>query len=341
MSALRKRAHRGRHAPDDVEVPCVGEARDRDEALEREDLHQHLVRGRGSSEATRSGGRRSGRRGPPSRPRRGAGRQGARRRASPQSRRGSRSSTSRGRQEVGEDEAVARHDLADRAPATGRRNIGPAQAKVWNSPFSPQGSTLGGQVAPAARVEARPAKAAASARGSTQVSRACSPPRDHLLRRARPSAGPRAGRAGSRPVPAMLRLAVRAGRPRGTGRRRRRRVTPSRARAASAPAIARLVRLVRARRRDAHHRERQPQPRRPAPRAAPAHARASPRDRRPSLMVVSRPTTSTSSCCAQGVQRPGAVLPAAPGEEHRVPGPRRYAARCASGARAGPTPSAG
>ena len=40
-----------------------------------------------------------------------------------------------------------------RARGSGCRNIGPSQAKVWNSPFSPQGSTPAGRSASSARVE--------------------------------------------------------------------------------------------------------------------------------------------------------------------------------------------
>ena len=55
---------------------------------------------------------------------------------------------------------------------TGRRNAGPSQAKVWNSPFSPQGSTPAGSSSSSARSKARPAKVGGSTRGSTQVSTA-------------------------------------------------------------------------------------------------------------------------------------------------------------------------
>src|SRR6187200_1917427 len=53
--------------------------------------------------------------------------------------------------------------------ATGRANIGPAQAKVWNSPFSAQGSTPAGRSASRPRSKRRPAKVLGNLRGSTQV----------------------------------------------------------------------------------------------------------------------------------------------------------------------------
>src|SRR5262245_28248420 len=54
-------------------------------------------------------------------------------------------------------------------------NIGPANAKEWNSPFSPHGSTSGGSSSSSDRSNARPANRRSSFRGSMQVSRACSP----------------------------------------------------------------------------------------------------------------------------------------------------------------------
>src|SRR5207248_11421943 len=59
---------------------------------------------------------------------------------------------------------------------TGRLNMGPAQANVWNSPFSPQTSTPAGRRARRSRSKAAPANARGITRGSTQVRRACSPP---------------------------------------------------------------------------------------------------------------------------------------------------------------------
>src|SRR5262249_50493942 len=56
-------------------------------------------------------------------------------------------------------------------------NIGPSQAKVWNSPFSPQGSTPAGRRASRSRSKAAPAQSSGRTRGSTQVRRARSPPR--------------------------------------------------------------------------------------------------------------------------------------------------------------------
>ena len=51
----------------------------------------------------------------------------------------------------------------------GRRNIGPALAKVWNSPFSAHGSTPAGSSASRSRSKRRPARLAGSLRGSRQA----------------------------------------------------------------------------------------------------------------------------------------------------------------------------
>ena len=53
--------------------------------------------------------------------------------------------------------------------AMGERNMGPAQAKVWNSPFSAQGSTPEGNSASRAASKRRPAKLSGSLLGSTQA----------------------------------------------------------------------------------------------------------------------------------------------------------------------------
>src|SRR6202022_2469554 len=57
----------------------------------------------------------------------------------------------------------------------GARNIGPADAKVWNSPFSPQGSTPAGRSGSSAASHLRPPNAVASLERSTQASLASSP----------------------------------------------------------------------------------------------------------------------------------------------------------------------
>ena len=111
--------------------------------------------------------------------------------------------------EVTEHEAVARHRLARLAPRSAWRNIGPAQAKVWNSPFSAHGSTPAGRSASRSSIEAP----AGEARG--QLARidagdvGLEPAGDHLARQL-PVSMPHRGNSGAMPVPASLLLAIAA-----------------------------------------------------------------------------------------------------------------------------------
>jgi glyceraldehyde 3-phosphate dehydrogenase len=87
--------------------------------------------------------------------------------------------------------------------AIGSENIGPAETQVWNSPFSPQGSTPGGNSASSVRSNARPAKLAGSLRGSTQVKCALRPPAIISSASARVSR-PHRGNSGAIPDPASF-----------------------------------------------------------------------------------------------------------------------------------------
>ncbi len=64
----------------------------------------------------------------------------------------------------------------------GEEKPGASHTKVWNSPFSPQGSAVGGSAARSSASNARPAKAGASCCGSTHVSTAAHARLDHLER---------------------------------------------------------------------------------------------------------------------------------------------------------------
>src|SRR5258708_34099607 len=57
----------------------------------------------------------------------------------------------------------------------GLRKMGPSKTNVWNSPFSPQGSTLGGKSRKNCWSSSRPAKVGSSTLGSTQAARARKP----------------------------------------------------------------------------------------------------------------------------------------------------------------------
>ena len=85
---------------------------------------------------------------------------------------------------------------------TGCRNAGPSHAKLWNSPFSPQGSTPAGRSRSRASSKARPAKLAGSTLGSTQV-RAARWPLATISRASSGVGRPQSGNSGTRPVPAM------------------------------------------------------------------------------------------------------------------------------------------
>ena len=220
----------------------VGPARHRDQALRGQDLDQHLVRGevdRGHPLGLGDGALCARAEGEP--PRENASTPAGRRRAALAEARAAAprpvTRPPRSRQEVGEDEAVALHHLAP--PHRHRAsNIGPSQAKVWNSPFSPQGSTPAGRSPSRARSKARPAKDAGSTRGSTQVRRRAGRRRSSPRRApawAVPTAG-RAAEAGARhPLLAVAadvleeQVAERHGRRRpGSARRRGRRPWPPR-----------------------------------------------------------------------------------------------------------------
>jgi len=86
-----------------------------------------------------------------------------------------------------------------------REKMGPAKAKVWNSPRSPQGSTAGGREASRAWSKARPAKERSRTRGSMQV-RCARRPAASIWRASwaveTPRSGVQTGKMGSRPVPA-------------------------------------------------------------------------------------------------------------------------------------------
>src|SRR5581483_7483759 len=69
----------------------------------------------------------------------------------------------------------SRSTTSPRRQATGALKIGPAWTNVWNSPFSPQGSTELGRSASRARSKARPANDPSSLRGSTQIRFASKP----------------------------------------------------------------------------------------------------------------------------------------------------------------------
>src|SRR5882757_11434933 len=52
----------------------------------------------------------------------------------------------------------SRRTTSPRVKSTGREKMGPSKTKVWNSPFSPQGSTPGGRSAKKDSSSSRPAK---------------------------------------------------------------------------------------------------------------------------------------------------------------------------------------
>ena len=69
----------------------------------------------------------------------------------------------------------SRSTTSPRRMSSGCENIGPAKQKLWNSPFSPQGSTPAGRSASRFRSYSRPAKRASSFCVSTQVRTARKP----------------------------------------------------------------------------------------------------------------------------------------------------------------------
>ena len=146
-------------------------ARDAHQPLRGQDLDQHLVRGQvHRGHALRCGGR--GRRGrEPRRP--GRGRRRRRIGAAPIMRASA----------AGGPRTRSRRARRPRPPRTG---TGCAEhravpGEVWNSPFSPQGSTAGGQVARGARGRTRgPRRRRAGARVDAGE-RGAQPARDHLL----------------------------------------------------------------------------------------------------------------------------------------------------------------
>ena len=83
----------------------------------------------------------------------------------------------------------------------GDENPGASQTKVWNSPRSPQGSTPSGSSARRSASKGRPAKAAGSTAGSTQVSTARTPA-SSISRASRSVGSSQSGKTGLRPVPA-------------------------------------------------------------------------------------------------------------------------------------------
>ena len=89
------------------------------------------------------------------------------------------------------------------ATASGAENIGPATTQVWNSPFSPHGSTPSGRSASSCASNARPAKDAGSFLGSTHVRCALSPPA--IISRASSAVSrPHNGNSGAIPLPASF-----------------------------------------------------------------------------------------------------------------------------------------
>ena len=104
-------------------------------------------------------------------------------------------------EEVGIDEIVARHGLGGYDGMV-REKMGPAKAKVWNSPRSPQGSTGAGRAA-TGRVEGAAGEGGVEGAGVDAGEVCAQAGGDHLageLGGREPRSGVQTGKMGSRPV---------------------------------------------------------------------------------------------------------------------------------------------
>src|SRR5262249_61013526 len=95
----------------------------------------------------------------------------------------------------------SRETISPRSTSSGRSNIGPAVTQVWNSPFSPQGSTSRGSASRKRASQDSPAKKGESRRGSTQTTVARRPPASISFASRRVSR-PQSGKTGSTHDPA-------------------------------------------------------------------------------------------------------------------------------------------
>src|SRR5262249_41883854 len=137
----------------------VGPARHRDEPLRGQEVDQDLVRRevqRGHARGGGLGARRTGEKGEEERQGDAPGH------GSP---RGRRSANTK----------PPRSTAPPARSGSGREKIGPSQAKVWNSPFSPQGSTSPGRRSRNSRSNSCPAREGGMRRGSRVTTRARSP----------------------------------------------------------------------------------------------------------------------------------------------------------------------
>ena len=174
-------------------------------------------------------------------------------------------------------------------------NIGPADTQVWNSPFSPHGSTPAGSSASSARSKARPAKCAGSFLGSTQVRCALSPPAIISSASAAVSR-PHNGNSGAMPAAGELRLAVGAD-VLEEQIAERHGLDAARRLLRHEGAHAGLVGLVRARPRDLDDVTAAARPRPPAPPAAARRTACMATRSKAALTVVNSPATSIPGVC--------------------------------------------
>ena len=95
----------------------------------------------------------------------------------------------------------SRFSIAPTLTRTGPLNIGPSHTHVWNSPFSPHGSTPGGRSINIVALYSRPANDGPRTRVSTHDSRAFRPA-DIMSRASRSVGMPQTGNSGASPEPA-------------------------------------------------------------------------------------------------------------------------------------------
>jgi hypothetical protein len=102
-------------------------------------------------------------------------------------------------QHVAEHHPVALHNSPSLI-AIGRANIGPAETKLWNSPFSPHGSAVAGKSASSRSSSRRPTRPASICAGSTAV-KCATIPLAIISRASRAVSRPHSGSSGSMPMP--------------------------------------------------------------------------------------------------------------------------------------------
>ena len=197
-----------------------------------------------------------------------------------------------------------------------RENIGPANAKEWNSPRSPHGSTVAGRSASKAASKVRPANDGLSARGFNAGKTRAKPPGEHLAGKFRGSHAkvrrphrkdrlqPSAGQPRNPVSPDVLKKEVSERNP----------LQPLRYRPRTNRSHPALILSIRARKRQIHLPKRQPHRLRLLLQQLLAKAM----DRHPPELLVERseqPHHFILLLLPQQMQRPGRVLPAAPTEQ--------------------------